>query len=567
MRQCPHCGLHYPNESTFCFVDGGPLVTVPDPRIGSTIAGRYVIEREIGVGGMAAVYQAHHLIVERPCAIKILNRQYAEDPILRERFVREARHAQRVAHPNVIEIFDQGETEERTPFLVMELLVGRSLADVVGDGPLPLARALPIAIECSRALARAHDLGVVHRDLKPENIFLLEGDRVKLLDFGIARCAQDARLTNLGELFGTPQYLAPERGSTLDTGPPADLYALGMVIFEMISGRLPFEAETPADWVVKHQTETPPHLSAFVPGVPEALDRLIFDLMAKDPGARPVDAHRVLAALTGVARALGVPVPRELDEEAPPVSSVPRSIRARDPWRHRLMLFERMLAASFPAGPPPDLARTLDAIRARARDADALRAHAYEHQQQLERIEDEGRDGRHHLGRAMEALAADASATREEARALRRRVVPLAAAAHGFVPLMHAAHRDLVSWEGRSGLAEPYLELAAAYRRAGELVEAWYEARRRELAAEAQAAQKERAIADVDFQIRTLRDSLGALDRSLEERRQRIQQQIAEAGWRTQALEAEMIQLATRLTLPLRGQPQLVPLFVELERA
>jgi eukaryotic-like serine/threonine-protein kinase len=566
MKQCPHCHLHYPNESTYCFVDGGSLVTVPDPRIGSTIAGRYVIEREIGVGGMAAVYQAHHLIVERPCAIKILNRQYAEDPILRERFVREARHAQRVAHPNVIEIFDQGETEERTPFLVMELLVGTSLAEAVGEGPLPLSRALPIAIEISRALARAHDFDVVHRDLKPENVFLLEGDRVKLLDFGIARSTQDARLTSLGELFGTPQYLAPERGSPLDTGPPADLYALGVMLFEMISGRLPFEADNPATWVLKHQTETPPHLSAFVPGVPEALDRLIFDLMAKDPGARPVDAHRVLTALGAISRAAAVPVPRELEDDGTPVSSAPRSVRVHDPWRHRLMLFERMLAASFPGGPPPDLVRTLDAIRARVREADDLRARAFEQQQQLEGVDDEGRDGRHHLGRAMEALATEASTTREEARALRARVAPLTGAARGFVPLMHAAHRDVVSWEGRSGLAEPYLELAAAYRRASELVEAWFEARRRELAAEAQAAQKERAIGDVDFQIRTLRDSLGALDRSLLERRQRIQQQIAEAGWRTQALETEIIQLATRLTLPLRGQPILGPLFAELER-
>jgi serine/threonine-protein kinase len=304
-----------------------------------------------------------------------------------------------------------------------------------------------------------------------------------------------------------------------------------------------------------------------VPSVPEALDRLIFDRMAKDPGARPVDAHRVLAMLTSVSRAAGVPVPRELEEEIPPVSSAPRSVRVHDPWRHRLMLFERMLATSFPQGAPPDAARTLDAIRARVHETDELRARAFEQQQQLERIDDEARDGRHRLGRAMEALAVDASATREDARALRARVGPLTAASHGFVPLMHAAHRDLVSWEGRSGFAEPILELATAYRRAAELVETWYEARRRELAAEAQAAQKERAIADVDFQIKSLRDSLVALERSLMDRRQQIQQQIAEAGWRTQALEAELYQLATRLCAPLRAQPILGPLFAELERA
>src|SRR5262249_11320364 len=153
----------------------------------------------------ATVYRAKHRIVERPCAIKILKPGFSADPVLRERFLREARHAQRLAHPNIIDIFDHGDTDDGTPFLVMELLEGQSLADVIEFAPMSLARPLPVAIEMSRALARAHDFEVIHRDLKPENVFLLPGDRVKLLDFGIARCAQDARLTNLGEIFGTPQ--------------------------------------------------------------------------------------------------------------------------------------------------------------------------------------------------------------------------------------------------------------------------------------------------------------------------------------------------------------------------
>src|SRR5271170_4940903 len=250
MKQCPQCQLTYPDDSTVCFVDGSALVAHDDGRVGSTLAGRYLIESEIGVGGMATVYRAQHKLVERLCAIKILNAQFAQDPVLRERFVREAKHAQRLSHPNVIEIFDQGETEDGTPFLVMELLEGRTLADVIGDGPIPMARTLPICIEMTRALARAHDFEVIHRDLKPENVFILPGDQVKLLDFGIARCAQDARLTTRGEIFGTPQYMAPERGSSIDAGPAADLYALGIMIFEMLTGRLPFEAKDPASWLM-----------------------------------------------------------------------------------------------------------------------------------------------------------------------------------------------------------------------------------------------------------------------------------------------------------------------------
>src|SRR5262252_3692986 len=144
MKTCPQCHLSYPAESTFCFVDGATLVAAQDPRIGSTIAGRYVIEKALGVGGMATVYRAHHKLVERPCAIKVLNPQFSQDPTLRERFRREARHAQRLAHPNIIEIFDQGDTDDGVPFLVMELLVGKSLAEVIERGKLPMERFVPV---------------------------------------------------------------------------------------------------------------------------------------------------------------------------------------------------------------------------------------------------------------------------------------------------------------------------------------------------------------------------------------------------------------------------------------
>ncbi len=347
----PQCHLAYPSESSFCFVDGASLVSPTDARVGVTIAGRYVIDEALGKGGMATVYRAHHKLVDRPCAIKILSAQFAQDPTTRERFRRESRHAQRLAHPNIIEIFDQGETEEGIPFLVMEMLEGSSLADVLARGRLPMARALTIGIEMSCALARAHDFEVIHRDLKPENVFLLPGDHVKLLDFGIARCTQDARITNLGEIFGTPQYMAPERGTSIDAGPAADLYALGFILFEMLTGQLPFTATDPATWMMKHMKETPPHLRQFFQDAPEALDRLLFDLMAKQPEARPVDAHQVEAALSAIARNTGVAVPAEAEPAPPPSSTSLRN--TTHAWERRAAIFDRMLARSFGAAPPP----------------------------------------------------------------------------------------------------------------------------------------------------------------------------------------------------------------------
>src|SRR4051812_25921317 len=233
MKTCEQCHLRYPSESTFCFVDGKALVHLQDPRVGTTLSGRYVIEEVLGEGGMATVYRARHKLVDRPCAVKIMNPGLSRDPVVRERFRREAKSAQKLSHPNIIEIFDQGETDDHTAYMVMELLHGQSLADLIAKGPIEIKRALGIMIQIGRGIARAHDFEVIHRDLKPENIFVCrrdDGDEprdlIKLLDFGIARSRSDSRLTGAGELFGTPQYMAPERITSGETGPSVDLYAL-----------------------------------------------------------------------------------------------------------------------------------------------------------------------------------------------------------------------------------------------------------------------------------------------------------------------------------------------------
>jgi serine/threonine-protein kinase len=566
MKSCPQCRLSYPEESTFCFVDGSSLVEAQDPRVGSTLAGRYVLEAPLGVGGMATVYRAQNKHVDRPCAIKILAPAYAQDPTLRERFRREAQHARRIAHPNVIEVYDQGETDDGVPYIVMELLEGKSLADVIERERLPMNRAIPIGIEMSRALSRAHDFEVIHRDLKPENVFVLPGDHVKLLDFGIARCMQDARLTNLGEVFGTPQYMAPERGNSIDAGPSADLYALGIMLFEMIAGRLPFDANDPGTWILKHLKEPPPHLKRLVPEAPDELDELIYDLMAKDPADRPADAHRVGLVLTKIAREMGIRVPRSPESGTiPPTSrSAPRT---RDPWSHRMELFDRMLSTGFGAGPPGDLSRIIELLRSHLREIASLRMQAFAEEQRLETIDNEGREGLMRLGHAMDELAVDASKTREEARRLRARVGPLSIASKEFPPRMIAGHRELVRWEGRSGFLEPSRELADCYHRLADLVERWLETRREELTAERAAADKERAISDVDYQIRELRGSLSQFEKSVTDRRVECQNRIVEMGRRVQQLEAEMLHLASRFCAPLRAKPELQPLFVELEHA
>jgi serine/threonine-protein kinase len=564
MKTCPQCKQRYPEESTFCFLDGGTLVAETDPRIGMTIAGRYVLEAVVGEGGMSTVYRARHRVVDRPCAVKILNAPFSADATVRERFRREARHAQRLAHPNIIEIFDQGDTEDGTAFLVMELLEGKTLAELIDVARVPIPRLLPILIQVARALSRAHDFEVIHRDLKPENIFLLEGDRVKLIDLGIARCLEDARLTNQGEVFGTPQYMAPERGLSIDAGPSVDLYALGVIAFEAITQKLPFNAKDAASLLVKHMREPAPHLRPVAPEVPEALDQLVFALMAKKPEERPVDAHRVLKELSALAWSLSIPVPPEPEIPSPPPA--PQRTGGIERWKRRGELFEQMLARAFGAAAPPDLRRSLDLMQRHVSELDELRARSIEEERRLEVVEQEARSGRIRFGRAMDALSVDVSQTREEARALRLAVGPLAEAAKNFPERLLAVHREVVTWEGRCGFAEPHADLVVAYRRAADVVEEWHTARRVELESEARALEKERAVADVDFQIRELRTGLESLDQSVEDKRAASHKAMAEMGQRADQLEAELLHLAGRFCAPLRAKPELLPIFQQLEQ-
>jgi len=572
MKACPQCHIRYPADAVYCFLDGAVLEAIRDPVIGTTIAGRYLIEEVIGEGGMAMVYRARHKLVDRPCAVKIMNPTLAMDPKVRERFRREAKSAQTLAHPNVIEIFDQGETAEGTPYIVMELLAGRTLAELTDKGPMTMAAALPIMIQMARAIARAHDLGVVHRDLKPENIFIVRradgSDLVKVLDFGIARSRGDTRLTNAGELFGTPQYLAPERITGQDAGGSVDLYALGVIFFEMATGKLPFEAKDPTSFLLKHMKEKPPPPRAVDPRVPEKLDALVVQLLEKDPKLRPPDAHAIELELANLSKALRIPVPPEPEDEPgssrPPAQTLPAV--GVDQWAKRVALFEQMLARS--SGAPNsrrDLDRTLAEVRALVTELKELREASASEQHKLEDIDARGRDGRTRFGFAVDALGMDASKARADARSARTHVGQLAEDAKRKVAVFQEAQKEAITWEGRSALTEPHAQLARAYRACAEAVDGWLAVRTLEKAALAAADEKDRMVSDLDYQIAELRTALANHEQGIDRDREAAQRRLVELNARAERSEAQLIQLATRFCDPLRSRPELGTLFQQLE--
>jgi len=570
MKACVQCHLRYPADAAYCFVDGAELLAIRDPLIGATIAGRYLVEEAIGEGGMATVYRARHKLVDRACAIKVMNPALAADATVRERFRREAKSTQMLAHPNVIEIFDHGETSDGTPYMVMELLDGRTLAQLLSEGSLPLSRSLSIMIQLARGIARAHDLGIVHRDLKPENMFVCRradgSDLLKILDFGIARSRDDPRLTSAGELFGTPQYIAPERVSAGEAGPSVDLYAMGVILYEIATGKLPFEANDPATFLVKHLHERPPSPRLIEPHLPERLEALVLQLLEKDPRARPVDAHRVEQDLLALAAEVHAPVPP--DPEKDPASSVPvvlpRRAAGRElprEWAGRLALFRQMLTSSRGAKP----ARALGEMQELVTALSEARAAGEVEQRRLEEIDAGGREGRQRLGFAVDALGLDASRARDELRAAHIDFDRLANHARRAAAAYAAALREVMTWEGRAGFDEPYVQLADGYRQCARAVDAWSAARRIESSAQATLEEKGRSVADLDYQLAELRGALASHEQAVDRERETAHQRLVDRNARAERVEARLLELATLFCEPLRGRPELENLFRRLE--
>ena len=267
--------------------------------IGQTL-GSYTIERELGRGGMGAVYLAVHAMLGRKAAVKLLRPELSRDPSTVQRFFTEARAASAIKHPSIVEIYDFGVAPDGAAYIVMELLDGESLATRLARlGRLPVATALVFARQIATALAAAHRAGIVHRDLKPDNAFLVAdpevagGERVKLLDFGIAKLTGDGGVahTTTGAIMGTPHYMSPEQceGSRA-VDHRADLYSLGCMLFQMITGRLPFEGDGVGGIIGMHLYVAPPALRTLAPDAPAAVEALVARLLAKDPAERPASA-------------------------------------------------------------------------------------------------------------------------------------------------------------------------------------------------------------------------------------------------------------------------------------
>jgi serine/threonine-protein kinase len=268
------------------------------------IAGRYQLEHRLGSGGMSTVHLAYDTRLERAVAIKLLAEHLAHDPTFVSRFRREAMAAGRLTHPNVVAVFDSG-LDEGTGrhFIVMEYVQGQSGAELLREyGHLGVDETLAIVVQACHGLAYAHRHGVVHRDVKPGNLLRSEEGVVKLADFGIAKAAEQSSITQVGSVLGTAAYLAPEQARGEDAGPPADLYSLGVVTYQFLSGRLPYEASSLSELALRQQQEIPARLDMLNSAVPSALADAVAVSLSLEPLGRYESAHDMAEALEAGAR-------------------------------------------------------------------------------------------------------------------------------------------------------------------------------------------------------------------------------------------------------------------------
>jgi eukaryotic-like serine/threonine-protein kinase len=539
-----------------------------DPALGKVIAGRYRLEARVGEGGMGIVYRARHVLIDRVVAVKLIRPDLRGETHLRAWMLREARAANRVDHAHIIDIHDIGETDDGELYLVMEYLVGTPLSSELARGPLALTRGVDILEQMGAALSRAHDLGVVHRDLKSDNILLTarggRKDFVKILDFGLAALAHDPRLAPKGAVFGTPEYMSPEQARGEQAGPQSDLYALGVLFFEMLTGQLPFRAGDRETLLEMQRSAPAPRPQTIKKDTHPTAERIVLRLLEKDPRKRYRDGHHLLEELKALQRSLpSTSWDKEGGSDAAPAAAPPPPPPPKTPgvveWANRAGLFARMVARAYPsANCPPELATSLTTLWEVAAKANGLEGEVASHTRKLEALERRGRALRAEIGRKVEELAT------EESRALRE------AAAYGEEE--EAGRRELSRHqrvaEERVGAANRAESMGqgtrAIYEQAG-AAQAMVEAQRQWIKTrETKRVAREASAGDLRRQIEELRGQLARYAEALEEDLASGREKVAARAREGLKYEKLFLDSSATLLTHLKGKPECRDLMNEL---
>jgi serine/threonine-protein kinase len=536
--------------------------------LGRVIAGRYRLEARIGEGGMGVVYRARHVLIDRVVAVKLIRPDLRGETHLRAWMLREARAANRVDHAHIIDIHDIGETEEGELYLVMEYLVGTSLSSELARGAMPLARGVDVLEQMCAALARAHDLGVVHRDLKSDNILLTtrggRKDFVKILDFGLAHLAMDPRLAPKGAVFGTPEYMAPEQARGEEATAQSDLYALGVLFFEMLTGQLPFRSDDRETLLEMQRSQPAPRPRSIKADVLPAAEAIVVKLLEKDRRKRFQDGHHLHEELKALQRSLPN-TPWEMaaagENAVPPPPPPPQSEGVTE-WANRAALFSRMVSRAYPGGnAPADVQAAGSQAWDLAARATRLEGEVASHTRKLEALERRGRALRAEIGRKVEELA------HEESRALREQSAEQSEVARLRDTLQQHEKAQAQAKQAADQATGSAAQVRAIFERAGATA-ALVEARREQVKEhEQKAASKDAQARDLRRQIEELRAQLARYAEALEEDLSTGRERVAARTREGVAYEKAFSDVSALLMNHLKTKPEVRDLLQELMTA
>ena len=538
-----------------------------DPLIGRVVAGRYRLESRIGEGGMGLVYRARHVLIDRVVAIKLIRPDLRAETHLRAWMLREAKAANRVDHAHIIDIHDIGETEEGELYLVMEYLVGTPLSAELAKGPMPITRAVDIIEQMCAALARAHDLGVVHRDLKSDNILLTHRggrkDFVKILDFGLAALKRDARLAPKGAIFGTPEYMSPEQARGEDTTNASDLYAIGVLLFEMLTGQLPFRSNDRDTLLKMQQSQPPPRPRSIYPAAHPQAERICLRLLEKEIKDRYRDAHHLQEDLKKLQRSLPSAQPWEgmagSDAAPSPPPAPPSHSPAVTEWANRAATFTRMVSRAYTTkDAPADVLAALSRAWDLAARASRLEGEVASLTRRLDALERRGRALRAEIGRKVEDLAQEESRAQREASAHAEDVARAAGEIEQLDRACHAAREEVEACR-RSGRVDTSVferyGAAAATLEAKRGEHGRYSARNQACAETAKGLRK---------QIEQLREQLSRYAEALEEDLTKGRAQVTDRTREGLEFEKAFAAASSHLMRALRDKPECRDLIPEL---
>lgn len=557
MKSCPHCGLLYPDDSTFCFLDGQTLAANEDSLVGCTLDGLVRLDAPLAVSGWSRTYRGRYRLLARPVIVKLLELGPSVDA-----FAPTLATARRSGHGNVLPVLT-ARLAGGAAVVVRPVVEAQPLAVLIERARLDASQAAGLTAQILAALGRIHDFGGVHGNLRPSNALYWPNGHLDVVDVGFGRSLVREPWEENPEALLAQHYLAPELNNHQRATREADVYAAGVIAFELLTGRRPYQAGDVRSLRAQLGDEAlDASLAGALAGVPEPLARWTLRMLHRVPSQRPDDGQHALEGLLRACRESSIaPMLDPGRPEVPRVSELDPGV-AR--WERYRELFARMMDVGYPGAVPEPVRAGFAAIAERVERLSTLAKRASFEHGNLDEGVGRALAGRERYGSQIASSTAGGDAIRQAIAAHRAEADERAERVKPFAAKALEQHREVLQWEGRSGFVEPYRELAQAYRGLADVVTAWWEARQEQLRSE-QAIEAEREkLLMIESEVEEIRKALAIHESNVATEIDATEATLCDLGREVEKIEFELLDHASRFTAPLRSKPEVGPLFREL---